>query len=438
MTLQLARYGSFRHGSSGNRTCDASHSAARRQVVRDTAVLPVVFFLSPLATSIAPRLTPFFFAVVGLTLIVSALRAGMQWRELLPRQPALAACLVFAAYVFINATWSVDPLAGLGKAALILALVWVSFAAVEAAARLERRILCEAAIAFAAGALMGALFIVVELLTRGIITRTVVGWFPQLSSPKHFKISDGVLIAINRSKLDQNVNLAMFHLWPGLLALMGLARTRRTIAMILFFAVIATVVALSEHDSSQVALIASGLVVMLAWKWRQIYRQSARCLLVRRVYSCHSGELCRLRERTALGQMVAEIGSSQSHSLGVYGRADAQPSLARRGRGFHSAAERRTKGWCQPWANRGLHLSPNHGTPRPQYILANLVRAWRGWCAAPRRRGRKRRSPYIFSSSGGPTFCCGSFRRLCHCWRLRLGHVAIVVHVRRSACCRFI
>ena len=40
--------------------------------------------------------------------------------------------------------------------------------------------------------------------------------------------------------------------------------------MIPFFAVIAAVVALSEHDSSQVALIASGLVVMLAWKWRTL------------------------------------------------------------------------------------------------------------------------------------------------------------------------
>ena len=38
---------------------------------------------------------------------------------------------------------------------------------------------------------MGALFIMVELLTPGIVTRTVVGWIPHLSSPKHFKISTG-------------------------------------------------------------------------------------------------------------------------------------------------------------------------------------------------------------------------------------------------------
>jgi hypothetical protein len=92
-----------------------------------------------------------------------------------------------------------------------------------------------AAIAFAAGALLGALFVTVELLTYGMVTRTVVGWGPFSASPKHFDISDGVLTAINLSKLDQNVNLAMFHLWPGLLALMGLTSTRRTLAMVLFF-----------------------------------------------------------------------------------------------------------------------------------------------------------------------------------------------------------
>ena len=99
---------------------------------------------------------------------------------------------------------------------------------------------------------------------------------------------------MNLSKLDQNVNLAMFHLWPGLLALMGLASARQTITLILFFAVIAAVVALSEHDSSQVALIASGLVVMLGLEVADTRRPRSCRLLVRCVCFRHSGKLCRL------------------------------------------------------------------------------------------------------------------------------------------------
>jgi O-antigen ligase len=71
------------------------------------------------------------------------------------------------------------------------------------------------------------------------------------------------------SKLDQNVNLALFHLWPGLLALMALSRDRRKLAMIVFFVAVAAAVALSEHASSQIALIGSAIVVLLAWSWRQ-------------------------------------------------------------------------------------------------------------------------------------------------------------------------
>ena len=136
----------------------SSLAGAAGRAGRNNPFLPIIFFLSPLATSVAPRLTPFFVAIIGIALIGAAVRRGMQWRELLPRRPALAACLLFAAYVLLNATWSEDPLAGVGKAALLAALVSVTFAAIEAAATLEKGILSRAAFAFAAGAFLGALY----------------------------------------------------------------------------------------------------------------------------------------------------------------------------------------------------------------------------------------------------------------------------------------
>ena len=237
-----------------------------------SVLLPALFFISPLATSVAPRLTPFVIAIIATVLIGAAVRRGVQWRELLPRQPALAACLLFGAYVLLTASGSVDPLAGVGKGALLVALVLITFAAAEAAATLETATLRRAAFAFAAGAFLGALFLMFELSTDGLATRTAMNTMPLLkpSSLKHVKITAGEVTSLNLSKLDQNVNLAMFHLWPGLLALSGLSSTRRMIAMVLFFAAIAVVVSISKHDSSQVALIGSSLVVLLAWKWRQL------------------------------------------------------------------------------------------------------------------------------------------------------------------------
>ena len=112
---------------------------------RTNRLLSTIFFVSPLATSVAPRLTPLFFALVSIALISTALRSEIGWRQLLPRGQALQALavwLLLAAYVCLNATWSVERVDGFGKAAMLAALAVMSFAAVAAALVLDKRILC--------------------------------------------------------------------------------------------------------------------------------------------------------------------------------------------------------------------------------------------------------------------------------------------------------
>lgn len=252
----------------------AQNTATRPHAGSTIRLLPAVFFLSPLATSVAPRLTPFFFALVGIVLIGAAVRRGVGWRQLLPRGQALhvlAVWLLLAAYVFLNATWSAERVDGFGKAAMLAGLALMSFAAVAAALSLDKRILVQAGLFFAAGAFLGGLFILIELLTGGIITRTVMNLVPLLqpSAAKHLKMAQGQVTRIKLSQLDTNVSLAMFHLWPGLLALTALEGARRTAAMTVFFVALAAVIAASEHASSQMALIGSALVVLTAWSWRQ-------------------------------------------------------------------------------------------------------------------------------------------------------------------------
>ena len=159
-------------------------------------LLLAVFFFSPLATSVAPRLTPFFFALAGIALIVAALRRGIGWRQLLPRGQAfqaLAVWLLLAAYVGLNATWSVERVDGFGKAAMLAGLATMSFAAVAAALVLDKRVLVRAGLFFAAGAFLGGLFILIELLTDGVMTRTAMTWVPLLqpSEAKHLKVTHG-------------------------------------------------------------------------------------------------------------------------------------------------------------------------------------------------------------------------------------------------------
>ena len=157
---------------------------------RESFLVPTVFFLSALATSLAPRISPAFIAIIGSTLVVAALRRGLQWRELMPSHPALAACLLFISYVLLSVAWSADPLAGAGKGALLLALILVAFAATAAVPALDPEISRRAALAFVAGAFIGAIFVAFELLTGGLGTRTAMQWIPFLEvSPKHVTLS---------------------------------------------------------------------------------------------------------------------------------------------------------------------------------------------------------------------------------------------------------
>lgn len=228
-----------------------------------------VVFVGPLATSAIPLLTPIFFSGFCVTLIGMALRRGAQWRDLLSPTPALVACLMLAIYVFLNATWSADPTTGLRKAAVYASLVLMSFAAVRSVAMLDKQTHCRSGLFFAAGVFVGALFILVELLTHGLTSSFAMNWIPILYpySSEHLQITQGQVVGMNPDQLNHNVGIVIFSLWPGLLVLNSLKGLIRTIAIAVFFVTIGAVVMISDHAASQVALLGSTIIVMAMWHW---------------------------------------------------------------------------------------------------------------------------------------------------------------------------
>jgi hypothetical protein len=97
---------------------------------------------------------------------------------------------------------------------------------------------------------------------------------------------------------------------------MGLIGARRTIALAVFFVTLAIAIAISQHDSSQVALIRSSIILLLAWIWRRPVVRVPRYALVRGLRARDPGRLSRLPGRAAFGALVAGIGKGQSHYLG--------------------------------------------------------------------------------------------------------------------------
>jgi O-antigen ligase len=246
---------------------DRMTSAAGRdgETFRGGALIPVLFFITPLFTAAAPRLAPFFLPIVATVLIIVALRRGLPWRELLQPNAAMAALVAVALYAGLSAIWAEDPDGALSKASLLIAATLVVFAASAAIPTLDKTQVRRASLAFVAGALCAAGFVMTELLTDGALTRFAMNTIPAFrpDRAKHVAIRHGLVTRINVSEFNQHVAMLALQFWPGLLALRVLAPPRRNLLTVLFFLALAVPIAISEHDSSQVGLIASLIIFPL-------------------------------------------------------------------------------------------------------------------------------------------------------------------------------
>jgi hypothetical protein len=92
-------------------------------------------------------------------------------RALLQLDAALSACLVLSAYLFVNALLAIDQGEALGKAGIFLGVILVAFASARAIPVLSASELRRCALGFVAGALCAALYLLVELLSDGLLTR---------------------------------------------------------------------------------------------------------------------------------------------------------------------------------------------------------------------------------------------------------------------------
>lgn len=233
--------------------------------------LPALFFLTPVVAGIAPRLTPVLLGLLGITLIATAIRRGTTLRALIQLDAALAICLILSAYLFVNALLAIDQDEALGKAGIFLGVIVVAFDSVRAIPALSASELRRCALGFVVGAVCAALYLLVELLTDGVLTRGAMNFVAALKpeTAKHMSIENGKVMRLNLSEFNQNAAIVMLGFWPGVLILSALDAIPRRIALTaLFAAALAVPIALSEHDSSQVALVLSAIVFALASVWR--------------------------------------------------------------------------------------------------------------------------------------------------------------------------
>ena len=246
---------------------------------REPAIIRTLFFLAPFITLLAPKTTVLWLVLLFACCVGLSLVRGQQLKPLFRLDLGLVLFGAIAAYVFINATWSLDPSRAFGKALWFTLVVVMSYGACRALATWERRQVRMAVTAFLVGLTAGAAIVLFEVASGRLLTLALYNVLPftQPESVKSLVVQGGEIIRIAGFELNRNVAIMLLMLWPALLCLTLRGSTRRhAFAVAGLFLVTSASVLLSRHESSKVGLVSSVIVFALALAWPIFVR---RCVL---------------------------------------------------------------------------------------------------------------------------------------------------------------
>lgn len=249
---------------------------------REPGIIRTLFFLCPLLTLIVPKLSVATVILLFLCCIGLFLARGGDAKSLFKVDATLALFAVTAAYLLLNATWSLDHERAFASAVWFIAVVVMSYAGCRALARWPERSLRMAATAFLAGVGIGVAVILFEAATDRLGTLALYRSLPftQPDSLKGFLVRDGQIVRIAPGELNANIAVMVLALWPALLCLVtrvlgtGLGERWRWACAAALFVAVAAAAFLSEHDSSKAALVGSVLVFGLATLWPDLTRRA--------------------------------------------------------------------------------------------------------------------------------------------------------------------
>jgi O-antigen ligase len=235
---------------------------------RPESALVVASFLSPLLTSAAPKLTWFFLLVIGVILVAGGWR-GIDWRNEARRNAAFIAVLVLALYILVSTAWAAEPEDALAKAGLLFGVAVLTLAASRSVTEWEWEGLRRAGLAFAAGALLGALYVLFAFLTDDAIARAAERWWASLGLGHGHAPDARELARFRPGDLRTHVQMVLINFWPALLMLsMVPGKSRRPAVLALYVIAVAIPIFISERASSQLAFGVSAFFFIFAWLWR--------------------------------------------------------------------------------------------------------------------------------------------------------------------------
>lgn len=251
--------------------------AAQNEMKREPLIVGLLFFLAPFVTLVAPLATVSALILLSVATIALTLYHGQSAKELFRFDLGLVLFAVAVGYLLINSMWSLDQPRALGKVAWSAMIVVMTYGAARAICTWNERMIRRAAIAFVAGVLAGTVFILVQVATDQALTRLLYNVLPA-TRPDRLKgivVEDGQVVSLSGFELNRNVAVMLLAFWPALLCLTRLADvSRRALLIGILCLSVVGAATLSEHETSQIGLIVSALVFLLARFWPTITRRS--------------------------------------------------------------------------------------------------------------------------------------------------------------------
>ncbi len=145
---------------------------------REPAIIRSLFFLAPLITLLIPKTTVAMLIVLFLCCVGLESARGGSLRDLFRVDMTLVLFGIAAAYLFLNATWSLDPARAFTASSWFVLIVLMCFSSARALARWLERSLRMAATAFAVGIGAGVAVILFEAASDRLATISLYNAFP--------------------------------------------------------------------------------------------------------------------------------------------------------------------------------------------------------------------------------------------------------------------
>ncbi|MBI1650874.1 O-antigen ligase family protein [Hyphomicrobium sulfonivorans] len=269
----------------------------------------------------SPRTLAISFWLVALGFAASALlrRHELDMSQFRPG-PVVLLLAVLVGYIFLGMMWADVPAVPLEKGVLVggtVAALWMMTALIRQETRPNIIHMAEGVFF---GLLIGALFLLVEQLTGRIIKVTalnMLGFQPGDLTPVHYYVwKDGILDSIMADDMTRNMTGVGVYLWPPVAAIMAVwRRPNNVVFALVLFAVAAVTLLLSNHASSQIALVAGIGVFALASK---SVRWARRCVMTGWLIACFAVIPLAFAAYKANLQQVDALGSSIQSRLIIW------------------------------------------------------------------------------------------------------------------------